>query len=107
MNHGERAGVCGWVSQNGVTDMTTTPWYMEIVQVSSREKQQDLLRLLHEVAGVTALGSSSGSDDFVIFECPDQRLKIAIEKLFAASDPDSVVTEAHQQPLLPEGGGVA
>jgi hypothetical protein len=87
--------------------MTTTAWYVEIVRVSSREKQQDLLRLLHEVADITALGSSSGSDDFVIFECPDQRLKLAIEKLFAATDPDSILAEAHQQPQLPEGGGVA
>ena len=87
--------------------MALTPWYIEIVRVSSREKQQDLLRLLHEVAGVTALGSSADSDHFVIFECPDQRLKIAVEKLFVAMDPASVLTQTHQQPLQPEGGGVA
>jgi hypothetical protein len=85
----------------------TTPWYLQIVSVSSRQKQQDLLRLLHEVAGVTALGSTTGADYFVIFECPDLRLKIAVEKLFTDVDPASVLTETHHQSLQPEGGGVA
>ena len=88
--------------------MATSPWYVEIVLVSSFEKQQDLLSLLHDVAGVTALGSSSGSDHFVIFECPDRRLKIAVEKLFVDVDPASVLTQTHHhQPLQPEGGGIA
>ena len=77
----------------------TTPWYLEIVHVSSREKQQDLLTLLHEVASVTALGSSSGPDHYVVFECPDRRLKTSIEKLFGEVDPASVLTETHHQPL--------
>lgn len=87
--------------------MPPTPWYLEIVLVSSQQKQQDLLTLLHEVAGVTALGSTSGSDHFVIFECPDIRLKIAVEKLFTDVDPTSVLTETHHQLLQPEGDGVA
>ena len=87
--------------------MTDSPWYLEIVHVSSRQKQQDLLNILHEVAGVTALGSTSGSDHFVVFECPDIRLKIAVEKLFAEVDPASVLTETHRQPLEPEDGGIA
>jgi hypothetical protein len=90
-----------------MTEMTASPWYVEIVRVSSYEKQQDLLRLLHDIAGVTALGSSSGSDQFVIFECPDLRLKIAVEKLVAEVDPASVLTHTARQPLRPEGGGVA
>jgi len=77
----------------------TTPWYLEIVRVSSREKQQDLLTLLHDVASVTALGSSSGPDHYVVFECPDRRLKTSIEKLFGEVDPASVLTETHHQPL--------
>ena len=77
----------------------TTPWYLEIVHVSSREKQQDLLTLLHDVARVTALGSSSGPDHFVVFECPDRRLKASIEKLVGEVDPASVLTETHHQPL--------
>ena len=87
--------------------MATTSWYLEIVHVSSLQKQQDLLTLLREVAGVTALGSTSGSDRFVIFECPDIRLKIAVEKLFTDVDPASVLTETHLQPLEPEGGEIA
>lgn len=87
--------------------MEPSPWYVEIVRVSSHEKQQELLRLLHDVAGVTALGSSSGSDQFVIFECPDLQLKTAVEMLFAEVDPSSVRTHTARQPLQPEGGGVA
>jgi hypothetical protein len=87
--------------------MEPSPWYVEIVRVSSNEKQQELLRLLHDVAGVTALGSTSGSDQFVIFECPDLRLKAAVEKLLVEVDPSSVLTHTARQPLQPEGGGVA
>lgn len=87
--------------------MAPSPWYVEIVQVSSYEKQQDLLTLLHDVAGVTALGSSSGPDHYVIFECPDPRLKIAVEKLFVEVDPASVLTHTARRPLQPEGGGIA
>ena len=91
----------------GATDMAASPWYVEIVRVSSHERQQDLLTLLRDVAGVTALGSSSGSDHFVIFECPDLRLKIAIDKLFVEVDPASVLTHTARKPLQPEGGGIA
>lgn len=91
----------------GATDMAASPWYVEIVRVSSHENQQDLLTLLHEVTGVTALGSSSDSEYFVIFECPDLRLKRAIEKLFVDVDPASVFTHTARQPLQPKGGGVA
>lgn len=79
---------------------TSPPWYLEVIRVSSLEKQQDLLRLLHEVAGVTALGSSTDSELFVIFDCPDLRLKLAIEKLFAAVDSESVLTQTHHQRSL-------
>jgi len=76
--------------------MATTPWYLEIIRVSSQEKQQDLLTLLHEVVSVTALGSSSGSDHYVVFECSDRRLKTSIEKLFGEVDPASVLAGTHQ-----------
>ena len=88
--------------------MAISPWYLEIVHVSSHQKQQDLLILLREVAGVTALGSTDGPDHFVIFECPDIRLKIAIEKLFIDVDPNSALTHStNEEPLHPGGGGVA
>jgi len=84
--------------------MAKAPWYLEIVQVSSLQKQQDLLTLLREVAEVTALGSSSGDDYFVIYDCPDRRLKSAVEKLFAAVDPDSHATYSLDEPDRPDGG---
>lgn len=69
--------------------------------------QQDLLTLLQDVANVHALGSTSGSDHFVVFECPDQRLKTAIEKLFVEVDPASQLTQSHQPLPQPEGGPIA
>jgi hypothetical protein len=80
----------------------TTPWYLEVVHVSSRETQQDLLTLLHDVASVTALGSSSGLDHDVVFECSDRRLRTSIEKLFGEVDPASVLTGTHQPPARHE-----
>ena len=85
--------------------MAITPWYLEVVRVSTEEKQQDLLTLLREVASVTALGSSSGPDYYVVFECPDQRLKAAIEKLFGELDPAAEPTFQSDRPLQDAGGG--
>lgn len=87
--------------------LTATPWYLEIVRVSSFERQQELLRLLHEVDGVTALGSSSGPDHFVVFECSNLGLKAAVEKFLTEVDPTSVLTQTHQQMLQSEGGEIA
>ncbi len=84
-----------------------TPWYLEIVRVSSREKQQDLLTLLREVVTVTALGSSSGLDHYVVFECSDLPLRRAIEGLFTEVDPASVRVQTHRHPLEPGDGELA
>ena len=84
-----------------------SPWYLEIVRVSSREKQQDLLTLLREVVSVTALGSSSGADHYVVFECSDLLLRRAIEQLCIEVDPASVRTQTHRHPLEREGGELA
>ena len=80
---------------------------LEVVHVASHEKQQDLLTLLHDIAEITALGSSKGSDHYVAFECPDRRLKVAIEKMFAVDDTVSEPNVAPPQLLRPGGGGAA
>ena len=79
---------------------------LEVVHVASHEKQQDLLTLLHDITEVTALGKTTGSDHYVVFECPDRRLKVAIEKLFAVGDPDSELPSIPPQ-SQPRGGGAA
>ena len=79
---------------------------LEIVRVASEEKQQDLLTLLHDISDVTALGSSTEGAHFVVFECPDRRLKIAIEKLFAVFD-KFPAPSLHNSPLQPSGDGAA
>nr|ALS90324.1 MetaGeneMark_Unknown Function [uncultured bacterium] len=83
------------------------PPNLEVVHVADHEKQQDLLTLLHDIAEVTALGSTTGTDYYVAFECADGRLKVAIEKLFGVVDPDSEPSYASLDSLLPGGGGVA
>lgn len=85
----------------------STPWNLEVVRVSSREKQQDLLTLLRDVVSVTALGSSSESEHHVVFDCPDQRLKLAIEALFAEVDPSSAPIFMSRPLMPPSSGGVA
>jgi hypothetical protein len=85
--------------------MAATPWYLEIIRVSTREKQQDLLTLLREVVSVTALGSSSGPDHFVVFGCQDQQLKTAIEKLFTEVDPGADQTFQTRHSLPDENVG--
>jgi hypothetical protein len=74
---------------------------------SNRQKQQDLLTLLREVVTVTALGSSSGLDHYVIFECSDLPLRRAIEKLLTEVDPASVRVQTHRHPLERENGELA
>lgn len=84
-----------------------SPWYLEIVRVSSLEKQQDLLTLLREVVSVTALGSSAGRDHYIVFECSDLPLRRAIEKLLTEVDPASVRIQTHRHPLERENGELA
>jgi hypothetical protein len=80
---------------------------LEVVHVASHEKQQDLLTLLHDVVEVTALGTTTTPNHYVVFECPDRRLKVAIEKLFAVDDKVSEPRFASPQLLRPGGGGAA
>ena len=88
--------------------MTTSSWYLTIARVSSTQSQQELLTILRDVEGVTALGSSSGAEHFVVFECPDLRLKQAIEKLVTQVDLTAVIDEhSFRTPVEPGGGGVA
>lgn len=84
-----------------------SPWYVEIVQVSDRDKQQDLLELLLTVSGVTALGTDSDTDHYVVFECADLRLKSDVEALITDVDDAAVVVHTTRQAARPSGGGAA
>ncbi len=83
----------------------STPWFLEVVRVSSHEKQQDLLTLLREVVDVTALGSTKDDEYFVVFDCPDRRVKAAIEKLFSSVDADATTTYEFRRPPQQQSGG--
>jgi hypothetical protein len=80
---------------------------LEVIHVASHQKQQDLLTLLHEIAEVTAVGTTTGSDHYVAYECPDRRLLVAIRKLFADVDRNSEPSYISPQSLQPGGGGAA
>lgn len=67
--------------------MAHPSWYLEIVKVSTHQQQQDLLNLLREVAGVTALGTMRDDEHFVVYDCPERQLKLAIERLVLDIDP--------------------
>jgi hypothetical protein len=94
------------VPHNGY-ETPITPNLLEVIHVASHQKQQDLLTLLHDIAEVTAVGSTAGTDHYVAFECPDRRLMAAIRKLFAEVDPASEPSYISPQSLQPGGGGAA
>ena len=72
--------------------MATTSLLVEVVLVSSPEKQQEALRRFHGVAGLTALGTSSDDDHFVVVECVDQLMKSAAEIILGDIDHHAVCT---------------
>lgn len=72
--------------------MATASWYVEIVHDTSLQKQQEVLRLFQSVAGLTAMGVSSGHDHSVVFGCSDRLMRGAAEVLLAEMDPDAVCT---------------
>ena len=70
----------------------TRAWLVEVVKVTSRDKQHEILELLTGVVGLTVLGTSSGHDHFVVFGCDGNLMKGAAEVLIAEIDPDAVRT---------------
>ena len=72
-------------------------WLVEVVQVTSRDKQQEILELLKECAGLTVLGTSSGHDHFVVFGCDGTLMGGAAEALIAEIDLDAVRTYVSNQ----------
>jgi len=72
--------------------MATPSWYVEIVHVTSLQKQQDVLRLFEDVAGLTAMAVSSGDGHFVVLGTIDTLLKSAAEVLISEVDPAAVLT---------------
>jgi hypothetical protein len=72
--------------------MASSSWYVEIVHVTSLQKQQEVLRLFQSVAGLTAMGVSSGHDHSVVFGCSNSLMRGAAEVFLAEMDPDAVCT---------------
>ncbi|HWM14972.1 MAG TPA: hypothetical protein VNP97_00130 [Microbacterium sp.] len=68
------------------------PWFLEVVHVTSRAKQQEVLTLLGGVAGLTTMGVSSGRDQFVVVGAVDNLMKSAARVLISDIDPDAVLT---------------
>ena len=91
--------------------MATASWFVEVVQVTSPGKQQEVLALLHGITGLTALGTTSGRDHFVVFECADHSMKISAEVLIAEIDRHVIWTypsgPGPRRHLSPIRGGVA
>ena len=72
--------------------MPTPPWFVEVVLVTNRHKQQEVLGLFHGVTGLTAMGVTSGHDQFVVFGAVDNLMKSAAEELISDIDHDAVLT---------------
>jgi len=84
--------------------MATESWYVEIFQVTSGEKQQEVLRILQRIPRLTALGTFQGDDYFIVFECEDRATKCTGELLVEGIDPGCIQTfETHRQELGTSG----
>ncbi len=84
--------------------MATQSWFVMIFQVTSREKQQEVLRFLQRTPRLTALGTFHGDDYFIVFECEDRATKCTGELLVEGIDPGSIQTfETHRQELGSSG----
>lgn len=84
--------------------MATPSWFVEIFQVTSREKQQEVLRFLQRTHRLTALGTFQGEDYFIVFECEDRATKGSAEVLIEGIDPGCIQTfETHRQELGSSG----
>ena len=70
----------------------TRSWLVEVVQVTSDDKQQRILELFKGVTGLTVLGASSGQDHFVVLGCDGNLMKSAAEVLISEIDPDAFCT---------------
>jgi len=85
--------------------MATPDWFVVIFQVTSREKQQEVLEFLQRVPGLTALGTSEGDDSFVVFDCENQATRRSAEVLIEGIDPGCIQTfAAHPRTQLGSSG---
>ena len=83
-----------------------TPWCVLVVRVSSHVKQQETLIALRDIENVTALGTSTDDELFVVVDCSDKRMRETIKKFVSALDPKSqvVYTLPRQLPSNDDGG---
>jgi len=72
--------------------MATPFWFVVIFQVTSREKQQEVLKFLQQVSGLTALGTFQDDNHFIVFDCEDEAMKRSAEVLVEGIDPGCIQT---------------
>ena len=67
--------------------MTTSHWFIQIIQVSNRHTQQEILELCDGLPEVYALGTSNGHEHSIVVEGSDLSWKTALERPLAELDP--------------------
>ena len=67
--------------------MTTSSWFIQVVQVSNWHTQQKILELCKSLTGTIALGTSNGDEHFVVIEGRDLSWQNALERPVADLDP--------------------
>lgn len=70
--------------------MAAPEWFVVTVQVTNSDKQQEVLESLQRIPGLTALGTSEGDDNFVVFDCEDQTMKRSADVLIEGIDPGCI-----------------
>jgi len=91
--------------------MAPTSVFVEVVHVTSQEKQQEVLRLFRRVAELSAIEVSAGQHYFVIFWCADELMKNAAEVILGDIDHDAVCTHVSsprpRSRVMSNEGGIA
>ena len=70
--------------------MHTSSWIIEVVRVSSRAKQQEVLSHFPGCEGLTAAGVSAGPDYFVVLGCVDKLFKDLSDIVISDIDPGAI-----------------
>lgn len=70
--------------------MHTPSWILEVVRVSSREKQQEVLGHFPGLNGLIATGMSAGPDHFVVLGCVNDLFKGLADIVIADIDDGAV-----------------
>ena len=67
----------------------SSTWFIQIVQVSNRHTQLEVLELCRGLTGIIAMGTSNGHEHFIVVEASDLPWQTALERPVSELDAGS------------------